>query len=192
MAAPSNRSELIDGITRLSQRINDDIWSSRATDNQLQQAYQNLLLAAKLVRSRGNGGGNSECTEYAFSIYDRFYFSSTALENAKKLCRNVSDIQILKYSFVELERVYSDRMALENAAKYSGRDMMGKYQLLKFIFPKFDSIYTTSMALEESYKITRNHSAYDVECFKRYYPRFDSRNSTRRAIELTSQACLSE
>jgi hypothetical protein len=194
LATPTTRDELLDSISRLSGKINDDVWRTRATTAQLQDANQKLLLAYKLIRSRGNGGGtdNRECTDYSFSILDKYYSSTTALQRAKEICRSVSDMTVFKFSFVKLERNYSEKSALERAANYAGRDMFGKYELLEFTYTRYERMYSNTSALDRAYQMTKNHSSYDIDCFRRYYPRFEARNSTSRALELTSNACLTK
>ena len=190
-AAPQNREEIKDSISRVSSRIEKGVWRSQATTRNLERANEYLRQAYKLIRARGGDGrGSRACEEYIFNILERTYSSSTAIKKSQEMCKSVADIRVLKYSYSILETIYTDRTAIEKSVSYSDRSMIDKVELLRFTYERFNRTFTQNSSLQRAHEMTSSHQSYHLECFQRYYPRFESRNSSKRALELTSEACI--
>ncbi|MBK25158.1 MAG: hypothetical protein CME70_14285 [Halobacteriovorax sp.] len=180
-------------IRDLSLRIERDAPYSDATINDLREAKDMMRQSLALINN--NGGGNTEiyklCINYAFEKYKRQYSQSDALDRAQTNCRNVADIDILKFLFEKHYRGNTNGAAMDLATAQSDFRVKGRLDLIEFAYDKHYKGNTSSQAATkavENMRIIRNTRG-TLSCFQEYFPIHYRGNTSSVAMDKTAQTC---
>jgi len=180
-------------IRDLSLRIERDAPYSDASITDLSEAKDMMIQSLALINN--NGGGNSEvfrlCTNYAFEKYNRQYSQSVALERAQKNCRNVADMDVLKFLFEKHNRGNSIGTAMDLATAQADFRVKGRVNLIEFAWEKHNRGNSPSVAANKAIEnmriIRRTRGA--LACFQEYYPVHNRTNSPSVAMDKTAETC---
>ncbi len=180
-------------IRDLSLRIERDAPYSEASLTDLSEAKD--LMRNSLALINNNGGGNTEvyrlCTNYAFEKYNRQYSQSVALERAQTNCRNVADMDVLKFLFEKHNRGNSIGTAMDIATGQADFRVKGRLDLIEFSWEKHNRGNSPSMAANKAIENMRiiRRTRGTLSCFQEYYPIHNRGNSPSVAMDKTAETC---
>ena len=135
-----------------------------------------------------------ECVKIADKAFQRSWDDSRSLLEATKRCRNIEDVDILKYTFKIYDRKNSDKDAIVKALRdCAGYRMHGKMQLLKFAVDKYSRGFEKEEDVRRALKAikqTRGPVHDTLRCFKEHFKVHRREvGDQKRAMDLTAKSC---
>jgi hypothetical protein len=183
----NSRARIKDQISRLAVRIDESVYETEATTDELRRAQARLRDVLSTLN--GSGTGYPSCLDFALPILERRYTSSTAVRKAKEICSRVGDAEVFEFLYHKLVATYIDTTALKKASELATRDTLGKKRIIEFSFEKHMSQYTTGRAIEKSLDNARILEVGSLRCLQRFFSTYSRSYSSSRAMDKTAESC---
>lgn len=181
------RSRVKDQISDLALQIDQEIYNSDASTDELRRAKMKIREA--LEKITGRGSDYSSCVDFALPIFERRYTGATAVRKAKEICKSVADARVFEYFYEKLSVTYIDTTALRKAAELSDSTTVGKKSIIEFSYEKHETQYTANRAIDKALENARILRASSLRCLERFYSTFSRSYSASRAMDMTAENC---
>ena len=162
-----------DEIYRLSIQIRDALPYSRSTPQELEDARQMLADAYRLVYEGALNPGEEyrQCVDYAYRKYYLGLPSSVAMDRASSVCKNVGDLESLKFLFDAHYRSLPAVTAMDRAAAEATRNLRNKQPILSFAFDAYYRQLPATQAASRAASGTAAAPRDSLECLKTAFSR---------------------
>lgn len=189
-----DRTRLLRSIRDLSYTIEQETYSTQASDRALSET---LALLQRGLDKLTNGTGRDvfvECRAFAFPILDRTLPANDALNEAIKLCRPVEALEEMKFLFEKYDRTLPARDAITRATRVADARLVDKLELLRFAFEKYDRTWPATDAADRAVRgvssipVTRSPGRV-LSCFQSSFPIYDRTLPSSDAMDETIKAC---
>ncbi len=183
----NSRGQVIDNISRLSERIGIIVGDSEVSNEELRLVQEDLKNIVERLRNRG---GSTNCLEFTLDIYERTYTGSTALRKAQEACKRITDTRLVKFVFEIYLESYTERFALDKAIDSTeGNNYRGKSEELEFIFTIYKENYTSRFAIDKALEKVLLLPRNSMSCLEVSYRTLSRSYTSMYAIDKAIDSC---
>lgn len=184
-----NNSQLLSEINQLTRAIRDEAPSSNASTETLRSVRNSLEDALLKLRQGGNDGGNKgECFNYAYEKYYISNPSSVATDKAVSLCRNVTDIPVLKFSYEKYYIANPATLAMDKAGAVASLQMRNKLDMLTYAYEKYYIANPATLAMDKAKAVSQLPTG-SQNCLRMLYDRYYVSDPATLAMDKAIQGC---